>query len=65
MTEDRGDRIPESESVTTSVDVSRSERSGRFKISPRLTYLLIGGAALGLIALMCVAVALIAVFQGS
>ena len=40
-------------------------RSGRFSISPRLTYLLIGGAALGLIALMCLVVALIAIVQNS
>ena len=38
---------------------------GRFSISPRLTYLLIGGAALGLIVVMCVVVALIAALQNS
>jgi hypothetical protein len=40
-------------------------RSGRYSVSPRLTYLLIAGAALGLIAAMCLIVALIVVIQNA
>lgn len=40
-------------------------KAGRFTLSPRATYLLIGGAALGLIVLMCLVVALIAAVQST
>ncbi len=63
--EDHQDRNEPSETGAVNGDTPAAGRNGRFSISPRLTYLLIGGAALGLIGLMCLVVALIAVFQNS
>ena len=63
--DDHQDRNEPSERSAESGDTPAASRSGPFSISPRLTYLLIGGAALGLIALMCLVVALVAVFQNA
>ena len=63
--EDHQDQKEPSETGAVHGDTPADGRNGRFSISPRLTYLLIGGAALGLIGLMCLVVALIAVFQNS
>lgn len=63
--DDYQDQNEPSECISERGDTPGAGRSGPFSISPRLTYLLIGGAALGLIALMCLVVALVAVFQNS
>jgi hypothetical protein len=63
--DDCGDRDPESESSDRIKDVPGTSRTGKFSVSPRLTFLLIGGAALGLIVLMCLVVALIAGLQNA
>lgn len=65
MMDDRGELNPESHSLDEGPDVPSSRRTGRFSISPRMTYLLIGGVALGFIVLMCLVVALIAGLQSA
>jgi hypothetical protein len=59
------DRVDEPERTDASDDRSGDGRTGRPTISPRLSYLLIGGAALGLIVLMCLVVALVAALRSA
>jgi hypothetical protein len=65
MMDGRMDRVDEPERTDASDDLPDDGRAGRLTISPRLSYLLIGGAALGLIVLMCLVVALLAALQSA
>ena len=62
MTDEQRDQDEQGGAGTNSPTVGRT---GRLSISPRLTYLLIGAAAIGLIVLMCLVVALVALLQNS